>query len=159
MSGFVYVIRSSNGLYKVGYSSDPRKRLTMLRTSTADDLTLLGVTAGTMADEARLHAEMAQHRVAREWFKFSRRLEVLISTLTPLASKVASEIDHPVTRYAATNGVTVADIAKSAKCSRMTLYRVMRGENATTDLVQRICDATGGKVSPSAFFPKRETAA
>jgi len=69
-----------------------------------------------------------------------------------------TEQPHPLTAYAKSSGKSLEEIAKAAKCSRMTLYRVMRGENATTDLVQRISDATGGRVPVSALFPKREGA-
>lgn len=70
-----------------------------------------------------------------------------------------TEQPHPLVAYAKASNKSLEQIAKAAKCSRMTLYRIMRGENATTDLVQRVSDATEGAVPPSAFFPKRESAA
>lgn len=66
---------------------------------------------------------------------------------------------HPLAAFAKTSGQSLESIAKTAKCSRMTLYRVMKGENATTDLLQRISTATGGKVSVVELLPSRESAA
>lgn len=50
-------------------------------------------------------------------------------------------------------------IAKSAGCSRQTLYRIMRGENATIDLLKRVSAATDGEVPITAFLPEPERAA
>jgi len=45
-------------------------------------------------------------------------------------------------------------IARDAGCSRMTLYRLVKGEqNATIDLLQRVSAATGGAVKPADFMP------
>lgn len=61
---------------------------------------------------------------------------------------------HPLIEYAAAEGRSLEDIAKAADCSRMTLYRLMAGEqNATIGLLQRVSAATGGKVPVSAFLP------
>lgn len=61
---------------------------------------------------------------------------------------------HPLIEYAANAKRTLEDIAKEADCSRMTLYRLMAGEqNATIGLLQRVSAATGGKVPVSAFLP------
>lgn len=83
MSGFIYVIASSNGLYKIGYTNDPPRRLTMLRTSTADTLTLLGTVHGTLEQEAQLHNLLRGARVAREWFKPCAAMQPLLDSLTP----------------------------------------------------------------------------
>lgn len=66
---------------------------------------------------------------------------------------------HPLITYARKTGTSMEAIAEKAGCSRMTLYRVMKGENATVDLLSRISNATGGKVPVTALLPKQETAA
>lgn len=64
------------------------------------------------------------------------------------------EQPHPLVIYAAQPGRSLAKVAKAAGCSRMTLYRLMRGEqNATIDLLKRVSAATGGEVPVSALFP------
>lgn len=61
--------------------------------------------------------------------------------------------EHPIFRYAADHQVTLAAIAERARCSRMTLYRVITGkQNATIDLLKRISAATDGQVSVSEFL-------
>ncbi|NTA27438.1 helix-turn-helix domain-containing protein [Agrobacterium vitis] len=47
----------------------------------------------------------------------------------------------------------MTEVAEASKCSRMTLYRLMKGEqNATIDLLKRISAATDGEVPVSAFI-------
>ena len=61
---------------------------------------------------------------------------------------------HPLIDYADRTGKTVTAIAKEAGCSRMTLYRLINGEqNATLGLLSRISAATDGEVPVSAFLP------
>ncbi|MFC3705668.1 helix-turn-helix domain-containing protein [Devosia honganensis] len=63
------------------------------------------------------------------------------------------EQKHPLLEYAAAEGKSIEEIAKAAECSRMTLYRLMAGkQNATIELLQRVSDATGGRVPASAFL-------
>jgi hypothetical protein len=87
MTGFVYVVHSSNGLFKIGHTNDPTRRLTMLKTSTADTLTLLGIVPATVDDERELHFLFRTHRVAREWFRWTPAMQPLIDALRPMPSK------------------------------------------------------------------------
>lgn len=65
---------------------------------------------------------------------------------------------HPLIAYAEQTGKTVTAIAKEAGCSRMTLYRLINGEqNATLGLLSRISAATNGEVPVSAFLPVEPT--
>lgn len=60
---------------------------------------------------------------------------------------------HPLTSYLDRTGRSLTEVADAAKCSRMTLYRLMKGEqNATIDLLKRISAATSGEVPVSAFL-------
>jgi hypothetical protein len=87
-SGFVYVIHSSSGLYKIGHTTkDPNSRLHALRTATADDLTLVGVIPGTARQERELHAMLAAWHVAREWFRPCRAIERLCEQVSPVAPR------------------------------------------------------------------------
>lgn len=55
--------------------------------------------------------------------------------------------------YASRSGTSLAKIAADAGCSRVTLYRLMKGEqNATIDMLKRVSAATGGEVPVSAFL-------
>jgi len=68
---------------------------------------------------------------------------------------------HPLFEYAKRSGQSVNDIAVKAGCSRMTLYRLVQGkQNATIDLLERVCQATDWEVPVEAFLrPKPEVAA
>lgn len=66
------------------------------------------------------------------------------------------EPKHPLIAYADRSGKTVTAIAKKAGCSRMTLYRLINGEqNATLDLLSRVSAATDGEVPVSVFLRER----
>lgn len=61
---------------------------------------------------------------------------------------------HPLAKFSADANVSIAAIAEKAGVSRMTLYRLMKGEqNATIDLLIKVSAATNGKVPVSAFIP------
>jgi len=55
--------------------------------------------------------------------------------------------DHPLKIFARTHSMTLADFASAAGISRMTLHRVIRGENTTLNLLRRLSDATNGVVT------------
>jgi len=60
---------------------------------------------------------------------------------------------HPLAAYLDRTGRKLTEIANKAECSRMTLYRLMKGEqNATIDLLSRVSAATNGEVPVSAFI-------
>lgn len=66
--GFVYVIEGG-GLFKIGYSAQPRQRLQSLQCSSPVPLTLLGVVEGTREDEAQWHHRFRNQRSHGEWFE------------------------------------------------------------------------------------------
>lgn len=66
--GYIYVI-DCDGFIKIGYSTDPRGRLSNLRVSSPLEITVLRVIEGTVADERELHNRFAAQRVRGEWFK------------------------------------------------------------------------------------------
>ena len=64
--------------------------------------------------------------------------------------------EHPLIKYVGKTGKTITAIAKEAGCSRMTLYRLINGEqNATVDLLRRVSAATGNEVPVGAFLIKQ----
>lgn len=67
---------------------------------------------------------------------------------------------HPLVSYTNRTGRTTTEIAKAAGCSRMTLYRLIKGEqNATVELLQRVSKATNGEVPVEALLPAQGAAA
>jgi hypothetical protein len=69
MVTFTYLLKS-NGLYKIGKSKDPHKRLSQIKTGNPD---VQLITYGTGSSESYLHTLFAKNRVSGEWFKFDEK--------------------------------------------------------------------------------------
>src|SRR5258708_1798867 len=73
MSVYVYVIGPYGGPYKIGIASDVSKRLVALQVSSPVRLQLIAKKAfptreSAMEAEMSLHAALAEHSMAGEWF-------------------------------------------------------------------------------------------
>lgn len=71
--GFVYLIlEESNSTWrqkvKIGYSTNPEKRLRSLQTGSASRLSIVNVWRGTPKDEKSIHALLNDYRERLEWF-------------------------------------------------------------------------------------------
>jgi predicted GIY-YIG superfamily endonuclease len=72
----VYLIKGSNGLFKIGISKSPKERLTRLQTACGEKLEL--VASWSVKDkaslvEAELHAKFKSLRKLGEWFALSQQ--------------------------------------------------------------------------------------
>ncbi len=63
----IYFVRSDR-LVKIGYSADPKRRMSNLGTASPYPLHLLGIMEGDKDLEMRLHMAFSRYRVNREWF-------------------------------------------------------------------------------------------
>jgi hypothetical protein len=71
--GYVYAI--TDGEYvKIGYSTNPSKRVAELQTGNARLLACIGTMEGTEDDEKLLHAKYAHLNVLQEWFEIDPEL-------------------------------------------------------------------------------------
>jgi transposase-like protein len=59
---------------------------------------------------------------------------------------------HPLIEFSKRTGKSITAIAREAGCSRMTLYRIMDGDNTTVEQLKRISAATDGEVPVGAFL-------
>lgn len=67
--GSVYfILDADNNRVKIGHSRDPWKRLKQLQTGSSAKLSLIGIMAASAEVEKRLHSDMREHNVHREWF-------------------------------------------------------------------------------------------
>lgn len=87
MTGYVYVVQSSSGLYKVGHTTRPHRRRAELIVATHEDLTMLGVVPATIEQERELHQLLKPWRVAREWYRPCTALLPLINGLRALPKR------------------------------------------------------------------------
>lgn len=65
---FVYFIGSASGEIKIGFSNNPKSRLTTLQTSSSAKLSILAQTEGSLDTEAAYHRQFGAHRLHGEWF-------------------------------------------------------------------------------------------
>ncbi len=93
MNGFVYLIRSDAGLYKVGYSASPVRRLALLQTASPYPLTLIGFVAGTREDESALHVLLRPWHQSGEWFRDCAAIQHLQQTFPPYVAPKAKPVE------------------------------------------------------------------
>lgn len=66
----VYFIRSGKrGAIKIGWAKDVSKRLRILQTGSAEELSLIGAIPGGKRLERQIHERFAADRLTGEWFK------------------------------------------------------------------------------------------
>lgn len=67
--GFIYWVRAPNpGHIKIGFSTNPTKRLEQLRIGSPVPLELVGLKVGCIEDEQALHKQLQAYRLHGEWF-------------------------------------------------------------------------------------------
>ena len=67
-------------LVKIGYTINPPKRFMAMLTASPAPLSLLGCIAGGPQKEAKLHAQLAEHRLHGEWFKMVPEVLSVVAT-------------------------------------------------------------------------------
>lgn len=81
----VYFLESTNppNPVKIGFSTrhNLEMRISQLQIASAHKLKLLGVTAGTRANEQALHKKFRSDRLQGEWFSASERLHKFLKSL------------------------------------------------------------------------------
>jgi predicted GIY-YIG superfamily endonuclease len=89
---FVYAIYCPNkNEVKIGYATDPLKRLSQLQTGTTDRLDLLYTFVGGLVEEKKIHERLKSHRISGEWFKYNSHVIAVI--LEFLAASHPTPID------------------------------------------------------------------
>lgn len=157
--GFIYIVENASGLFKIGYSIRPKRRLSQLATSTAEQLTLRAAFPGTIGEERELHEALAPWRVEREWFSDCQPIRALIGAGIQAGGGERGDAQHPLVAYSKASNHTISDIAAKAGCSRMSLHRIINGEqNATLSMLERISAATDGRVPVSQLLRERAAA-
>jgi len=82
-SGYVYVVEADNGLYKIGLSKEPRKRIDALGVKLPYELEIIILieTPDRYELERELHEQFADKRKNGEWFELtSKDLETINAT-------------------------------------------------------------------------------
>lgn len=157
MIGSVYLIESTTGQFKIGFTkNDPRRRLAMLRTGNADDLSLVGTVAGTMDDEKELHRLLRPWRVSREWYAQCPAIDYLAERVSPVVEGRAVG-DHPLAHARVAAGLSQTELAKAVGLCRVSVARIEgRAQEPPLPTVSKIIGALkayGVELSADAFLP------
>ena len=84
---YVYFIQSREGPIKIGYSTDPKRRIASIDSANHSDLEVIGIVRGTEELEAQIHADLSRYRKCGEWFEpTSGLLEYIQNILGELGS-------------------------------------------------------------------------
>lgn len=67
--GFVYFIRTTGDLIKIGFTRDPSRRLRKVLQGVGDRLDTFVCVTGSLAAEKRLHADLKAHATRGEWYR------------------------------------------------------------------------------------------
>jgi hypothetical protein len=68
--GFIYVAECQ-GMFKVGFSTAPRKRISSIQGGNPHPVTLVGVIEGSREQEAEWHFALRDKRIHGEWFRLT----------------------------------------------------------------------------------------
>jgi hypothetical protein len=80
-TGWIYFIRGG-GFVKIGYSSEPTKRLDRLATASPFPLELWATTRGSVRSEHDLHRRFRSDRSHGEWFRITDRIRDYVEALS-----------------------------------------------------------------------------
>ncbi len=87
-ASFIYLIGASNGLVKIGKTTDTGSRIAILNTGSPVELTIIACFKTTLADEVeeRLHSVYAEKRIKGEWFALTPEdIETIKNEFNPQA--------------------------------------------------------------------------
>lgn len=80
LPGFVYLMKDSKGRFKIGHSSNPRKRRAQLSSLKHPvKLFMLITTSNMIAIELELHYRFKGKRISDEWYRLSKTdIEIIV---------------------------------------------------------------------------------
>lgn len=151
----VYLVqRGEGGPVKIGFTTSFESRLSSLRTASPEPLNVIRVFHGTLDDERRLHASLAQHRLNGEWFKPVPEVLSVGHDLVHLPfvddRHERRESDCPLAVWRKANQVRVTAIAKALNTTKQAISRYeTAGREPSFAVMHAICRLTDGAVTPN----------
>ena len=161
----VYIIRSGDrGPVKIGYAASPYDRLAALQTGHFEQLSVVRLLDGGVADERALHRRFSGLRMRGEWFSFCPSMMDDIGLVElPLSSKAgcvpmsvkelkeyaAKKGVFVMTAYRDSRGITQAELAAELSVTQSTVARWESGAMPARDMLARIAELTRGQVMPN----------
>lgn len=141
----VYIITARElGMAKIGFSVEPRKRLTMLNTGSPAKLQLEAVIPGSMENEKQLQNHFRDQRSHFEWFQINDLMESIILKFPPFRKKL-----EPISSYPSNMDFKqiVADYESRARKLDMKMYLVCEKAGVAASTYYRWLSAGDAKVS------------
>lgn len=148
MNGFVYAIGDGHQV-KIGWSTNPLRRLGAIRTGCPVDATLLGIVAATRAQEREVQTLMDPWRIRAEWFRLEGPVVAFVGMLSKPVPRVAysrtvSNGDRPLRIWRKENGLRLIEAASEIGTTAPHLCKIELGQRIpSAPLLARILDITG----------------
>lgn len=157
MSGFIYAVDAGE-ICKIGWSSNPHRRLSNIKTDNPAVIGLIGYVAGTIQEERALHRQLEPHRVAREWYRREGAVAEFVGTLPAPIPPVTPkpEPKNPLAKWLMANGIRRCQFAKTIGVapSYITLLCSDASSWPSRTVAARIRKATDGSVTANSFLPQ-----
>lgn len=83
--GYVYFIGARRGPVKIGYTTDPVRRLIKLQAGSPQWLVIHAMHAGTKEDERAYHTQFTKERLHGEWFERSEAVAATMNAIPYLS--------------------------------------------------------------------------
>lgn len=137
MTGYIYAIRCMDRV-KIGFSSDPARRLIDARVWSPYPVYLLGAIEGCQTKEREYHRMFASQRRHGEWFEISGEVEGFISGLMPVTDLIGKKVKaNPDTgvllmRRRKALGLTQSDLGRAVSAKKFTISRIEKGLQVPT---------------------------
>jgi transcriptional regulator with XRE-family HTH domain len=157
----VYIVQRPDGLIKIGFSTDPTKRLRSLETQGGFDAASAWVSVpveNAKAVEAKAHEKLAEHRVIGEWFKadFDDAIQTVVDVLSgKFTDEISASWNDNARAIARERGITIAQLAQALNVTPGCVGHWLSGRRtASVEEAERIAAALGvtlqDLLSPSA---------
>jgi DNA-binding XRE family transcriptional regulator len=155
--GFIYAIRSA-GHVKIGWSSNPRYRVSQVRVHCPFPCELVGFYPGSMADEAALHVQFAAYRRSGEWFDLQGPVLEWMQGVT-LPPREVDATGAPLRVWRKQSRLTQIELADLLGVCHAQIAHIEAGRNGPSlELALKIRDLAGDAVPLESLLPVYEAA-
>lgn len=157
MTGFVYAIGDGEGRVKIGWSSDPVRRLTKLGSDCPQSAVLLGVVPATKAQEKQTHEILQRWRIKGDWFRLESHVATFVSMLPKPGPRLVPSVRtskhrHPLSIWIEANKLTRSQFAQDVGCLESHLCNLVAGRRRpSVELLARIVCRTRGDIGIADF--------
>lgn len=148
MNGFVYAIGDETGRVKIGWSSDPLRRLTKIQSDCSAKASLLGVVEATRLQESETHKLLSPWHIHGDWFRHEGLVAKFVAMLSrprPHFVKWGGKDDgRPLRQWLITSNSTQRALASSVGCKEAHMSSILSGKRTPSpELARRISQTTG----------------